>query len=436
MVTTKEPDEKEGDKDEMVFISAWCCVASEDLPSETVLDDPDNQVDEKEEDEYEMIFVTAWCCVASGNLPSDTTITHLQDKDDKDSVGYMPILKGREDYDSSDDENSHDEENDSVSLKAPKLTEAACNNDVHVPKMKPEGGWLSRIYHYFIAKGGWALLASFVAVFGPVIQKSHHVMNPILGTVETVWRLIAIPVCFFSTIMWDTLGFLTEPAAQEAEPPLKGYEKVNRDQKPRSSVSQSVFRKSVRRAGLLIPSHEALFLFATSWLIFSSAICVSHEAYQGAIPMHPFERASQSISSTRHQIDYLNTIVDLSPGTVVQYKKLKAREWRSETFPRAKVTMEIESHCDSDSFDTYEDFPVETGEYFFDAEEEIDLDPVTDLCDLLNLDSIYKSRTVVGCTVVHSSRVSLWVTKLVRKNILLLVSSHYVSLWMVKYLTL
>jgi hypothetical protein len=61
---------------------------------------------------------------------------------------------------------------------------------------------------------------------------------------------------------------------------------------------------------------------------------------------------------------------------------LKAQEWRSETFPRAKVTMEIESHCHSDYFDTYEDFPVETGEYFFDAEEEIDLDPVTDLCDV------------------------------------------------------
>jgi hypothetical protein len=41
---------------------------------------------------------------------------------------------------------------------------------------------------------------------------------------------------------------------------------------------------------------------------------------------------------------------------------------------------------------------VETGEYFFDAEEEIDLDPVTYLCDVMNLDSIYKSRTVVDCS--------------------------------------
>jgi hypothetical protein len=211
-----------------------------------------------------------------------------------------------------------------VSLKAPILIEAACNNGVHVPKMKPEGGWLSRIYHFFIAIGGWELFASFVAVFGPVIQKSHHVMNLILGTAETVWRLIAIPMYFYSTIMWDTLGFLTEPATQEAEPPLKGYEKVNRDRKPRASVSRGVFRKILRRADILLPLHDAMFLFTSSWLIFSNAICVSHEAYQGATPMHPFERASQSIASTRHRIDYLDTLVDLSPGTFVQYQKLKA----------------------------------------------------------------------------------------------------------------
>jgi hypothetical protein len=66
--------------------------------------------------------------------------------------------------------------------------------------------------------------------------------------------------------------------------------------------------------------------------------------------------------------------------------------------------MEIESHCDSNYFDTYEDFPVETDKYFFDAEEEIDLDPVTALCDVLNLDSIYKSRTVVDCSTLRRTR--------------------------------
>jgi hypothetical protein len=174
-----------------------------------------------------------------------------------------------------------------------------------------------------------------------VIQNSYDIRNLILQTAETVWKLIAIPMCFYSTIMWDTLGYLTEPATQEAEPPLKGFEKVNRDQKPRAAVSRTVCRKSVRRARRLLPSHEALFYFSVSWLIFSNAICVSHEAYQGAITMHPFERASQSIASTRHRIVYLETLVDLSPGTFLQYQKSKAQEWRSEKCPRAKVTMEI-----------------------------------------------------------------------------------------------
>jgi hypothetical protein len=84
-------------------------------------------------------------------MPSETTVTHL-------------------------------DENDLVSLKAPRITKDTGNNDVHVPKMKPEGGLLSCIYHYVVAIGRWALFSSFVAVFGPVIQKSYNITNLILET--------------------------------------------------------------------------------------------------------------------------------------------------------------------------------------------------------------------------------------------------------------
>jgi hypothetical protein len=47
---------------------------------------------------------------------------------------------------------------------------------------------------------------------------------------------------------------------------------------------------------------------------------------------------------------------------------------------------EKEYHCADDYFDTY------------DAKEEIDLDPSTNLCDVLNLDSIYQGRRVIDCT--------------------------------------
>jgi hypothetical protein len=71
--------------------------------------------------------------------------------------------------------------------------------------------------------------------------------------------------------------------------------------------------------------------------------------------------------------------VDLSPGTCAQYQKSQAKKWLSETCPKEK---ENESHCVDDYFDTSEDFTVETGENFFDFE------PSTNLCDVLDMDSI------------------------------------------------
>jgi hypothetical protein len=93
MVTAKEPDENDKDEDEIVFIATWYCVASEDLPIETVLDDSENRVDEKEEEKDDMVFVAAWCCVASGNLPSKTTLTHLPIDEDEAAMTETAMTK-------------------------------------------------------------------------------------------------------------------------------------------------------------------------------------------------------------------------------------------------------------------------------------------------------------------------------------------------------
>jgi hypothetical protein len=88
----------------------------------------------------------------------------------------------------------------------------------------------------------------------------------------------------------------------------------------------------------------------------------------------------------------------MSPSTFTQYQKLQAKKWWSEVFPKDEVDKK-ELHCDNDYFDTYQDLPVETGDHFFDEEEEgFDLEPDEKICDIRNLDSIYKSRTVVECT--------------------------------------
>jgi hypothetical protein len=131
------------------------------------------------------------------------------------------------------------------------------------------------------------------------------------------------------------------------------------------------------------------------WIIFAGSINVSRAAYQGLAPVHPFDLASAKISTTHEQITHLDKLVDLSPGTFAQYQKLKTNKWLSETFPKKK---EKESHCADDYFDTYEEFPVKTGQCFFDAKEEIDLDPSTNLCDVMYLDSIYQGRLIIDCT--------------------------------------
>jgi hypothetical protein len=73
----------------------------------------------------------------------------------------------------------------------------------------------------------------------------------------------------------------------------------------------------------------------------------------------------------------------------------------SETWPHETSKSDLsqcDPHCDEDYFDTYDEFPVETGDYYFDAEEEIEFEASANLCeDLLDLHSIYNTRTVVDC---------------------------------------
>jgi hypothetical protein len=131
---------------------------------------------------------------------------------------------------------------------------------------------------------------------------------------------------------------------------------------------------------------------------------MSRATYQGISLHHPIELASASISDTHRHIKYLDRLVDLSPGTFSQYQKLQANKWLLETFRKEKKeTACNEVHCDDDYVDSYEEFPVDTGEIFFDSEGEIDFEPYVNLCDVLNLDSIYQGRRVVDCTGTDST---------------------------------
>jgi hypothetical protein len=189
--------------------------------------------------------------------------------------------------------------------------------------------------------------------------------------------------------MWDTLSFLTAPHNKE---------------KKQSLVPHQVVRKYNQINKRIPPYLQALYFFPAWWLIFGNSISVSCAAYRGLAPNHPIELASASIADTHRRIKYLDTLIDLYPGTFSQYQKLQANKWLLETFPNEKKeTTCKEVHCDDDYFDTYEEFPVETGENFFDAQKEIDFEPCVNLCDVLNLDSIYQGRRVVVCTGTDST---------------------------------
>jgi hypothetical protein len=117
-----------------------------------------------------------------------------------------------------------------------------------------------------------------------------------------------------------------------------------------------------------------------------------------AMHLHILSNCSLTALSRRtRRIQHLDTLVDLSPGTFTQYQTLQAKKWWSETFPKSKKKPE-ERHCDDDYFDTYQKFPVETGDHFFDTEQELEFDENENLCYVLNLDSIYKSRAIVNFT--------------------------------------
>jgi hypothetical protein len=128
-----------------------------------------------------------------------------------------------------------------------------------------------------------------------------------------------ILLIFITNLLWDMLLYFTMPVDKK---------------KYRPSVCRSVMRKCDRRIKRIRPSHAALYFFPAMWLIFSGSISVYHAAYQGLVPTHPFELAYTSIVSTYECIMHLDMIVDLYPGTFAQHRKLQARNWLSETFPK------------------------------------------------------------------------------------------------------
>jgi hypothetical protein len=301
LVATTEPDEKEdADEDEITFNVAWCC-AVVNAPVDADEDEitfnaacnatwcrgvANAPVDAHQEEitfkkEYvddEDITINAWCYAVANAPASDTVVTHIPLK-----------AKTQQEIDSKKKENTSvsDEEN------------ANCNAEAeYAPACFAEVGWLSGGVAIAVTVIGWIIFGTLVALTGPLAQAGenllHQVQNPLARVgekrlhqvqkgSEKLWRSILIPLCFYSTILWDNFSFLTVSV-----PPV---DKIN-------YVPGSVRRKSARRVNRIHPNHLPLYFFLASWLVLSGTICVDRAAYNGQAPTHPFQLLSNSVKQT------------------------------------------------------------------------------------------------------------------------------------------
>jgi hypothetical protein len=275
-------------------------------------------------DEVEVGYAdSAWCCVIPNAPDSDTTFTHV------------PITL-------NNINNEHEETSSATSVNT---CEVNANSDInHVPETILANGGLSYVLTWMLTIRSYLLNSALLGLVGPEVCAEESTIKYIKYQGEMFWRSIVIPLFFISTLFWDTLSYFTDSTDKD---------------KNRPRVCRDVMRKCDKRIKHIRPSHAALYFFPAMWLIFAGSINVSQAAYQGLAPVHPFELASARITTTHERITYLDKLVDLSPGTFAQYQKFKTNKWLSETFPKKK---EMKPHCPDDYFDTYEEFPVKTGQ--------------------------------------------------------------------------
>jgi hypothetical protein len=96
----------------------------------------------------------------------------------------------------------------------------------------------------------------------------------------------------------------------------------------------------------------------------SHAILLGSDIIPPDHAIHPVSQLQNRLTNTYHHIDALSALVELSPGTFMQYQGIKGRELLLELSKEEKLP-EPETHLD-EFFDSYEDLP-EYSEIFFEA---------------------------------------------------------------------
>jgi hypothetical protein len=196
--------------------------------------------------------------------------------------------------------------------------------------------------------------------------------------------------CF--SLAWDLLRFLIErPNKQEVN--LK-----NEDEKV---ISCCLTRKLVRINHKRLTS---LYLFVGTWLITTGSVVVLKETYQFHQQEHPLTHVQQQLRSMNSCIERLDKVVTLTTCRFVQYQTVQAKQWLLELNPKVEASKkekehEIDHHCKK-FFDTYKDMSLrsEPNEESLDSRDGLEIYEKESARDLMDLDYIYHTGTMIECT--------------------------------------
>jgi hypothetical protein len=180
-------------------------------------------------------------------------------------------------------------------------------------------GGLWWIVVWIMTDGVYLFNGAAFAITGPGVYIGQDTLKEIKHQREIFWRPIVIPLVFVSTVMWDTLSFLTAPRNKE---------------KKQSWVPRRLVLTCNQRIKRIQLHLQSLYFFPAWWLIFGDSGSMYRATFQGLALHHPIEIASASIADTHRRINHLDRLVGLSPGTFSQYQKLQAKKWLLETFPK------------------------------------------------------------------------------------------------------
>jgi hypothetical protein len=180
----------------------------------------------------------------------------------------------------------------------------------------------------------------------PIFPLSWHRPRPLhwLHQMFLLWSF------WISALLWDTILYFISP-----DPGHSVCRRIRCQRRPRTLAG-----------------------FPITWIILSNCVMLSLSSFQGHPPQYPIPTVTTSVrhlhacsTTTFQRITALDNLVVLNIDTLLQFQSLKARtalQTLQARKPTPLVTEPIMTKGELDTFfDSYDEFPCEGGENFFDA---------------------------------------------------------------------